>query len=183
MPLTVIDGRWERRIAAVIDIGITTLHAQHERVRAGTVVGGHYFAFVCLRGIDPEADRNVGAGDVVHHTVNGDISLVRVNKAIPIYYDVYTGDIDVSEDKGTQILMVGTGHAAGTVNNSSYTWSNTTPRVRRWGTNKLDNDEDDIVGTYTTDGIEAAFNLTTNTTAYEAGAADHDSGGHRMPRR
>ena len=73
--------------------------------------------------------------------------------------------------------MIGTGHAAGTVSTSSYTWSDSTTRKERWGTNKIDEYGSATIGGYTEDYLLASFNLSTGTTTYEAGGADHDSGG------
>lgn len=110
-----------------------------------------------------------------NHSYDADLTLICVDKALPTYYDVYTGSISTSGQK-TLVAMIGTGHAAGTVSTSTYTWSDGTTRKRRWGTNRTDFAYSDYdMGTYTEDILGAYFTL--GNTTYEAGAADHDSGG------
>ncbi len=115
---------------------------------------------------------NHSASDDPNHDYDADLTLIRVDKALSTYYDIYDG----ASITNKVVAMIGTGHAAGTVSSTSYTWSDSTSRVRRWGTNKVDFAYSDYaMGTYTEDILGAYFTL--GNTTYEAGAADHDSGG------
>jgi hypothetical protein len=112
-----------------------------------------------------------------------DLSLMQVDKAIPTYYDIYTGSLDMSGSERTQVLLVGTGKAGSKTDNTTYN-ADVGDRERRWGTNMTDSTATTTPGTFgTTDVIVAGFNLVDlggnnpDTTLYESGVCDNDSGG------
>jgi hypothetical protein len=115
-----------------------------------------------------------------NHTSDADLTMLRVDKVLPHYYDLYNGSVATHGPNRTEVVIAGTGHAKGTITDNptgldSYTYDEGTTRQRRWGTNKLD-----VSTTYNSsfgshDGFRADFIL--NDTTYEAGTADHDSGG------
>jgi hypothetical protein len=60
-----------------------------------------------------------------------------------------------------------------------YTWDNSSNTTLRWGTNKINDTQDDsTIGSFTSDVIIADFDGLGegNSTVYEAAVADHDSG-------
>jgi hypothetical protein len=121
--------------------------------------------------------------EVVTNPNDADLSLIRVDQTLPVWYELYSGNVVTSGGNQTEVLIVGTGHAGSVtdVNNTpaspydSYTYDETSTRQRRWGTNNIDALEtaDSAWGTH--DVLRANFVL--GDTTYEAGTADHDSGG------
>ncbi|MBS3734953.1 MAG: trypsin-like serine protease [Phycisphaerae bacterium] len=101
------------------------------------------------------------------HSTTADLALVRLDRALPGHYEIYTGAFPAPA------ALVGFGYA-GTVatDGESYAWTSGTEGTKRWGTNKVDDET-----TITYDGLVLGFSTNTDATTYEAGVAVHDSGG------
>lgn len=115
------------------------------------------------------------AAEDPNHSYDSDLALIKVDKPLPTYYEIYTGSVVPNL---TEVIMIGTGHA-GTVTDNLYgldtfVWDDTTPRKKRWGTNKISDLQilEDDHGKQ--DSLIAEFQL--GSTPYEAGLGDHDSG-------
>jgi hypothetical protein len=121
--------------------------------------------------------------EVVANPDGADLSLIRVDHALPVWYELYAGSVSTGGANQTEVLLIGTGHAGSVtdINNNplnpydSYTYDETTTRQRRWGTNNIDATESASSAYGTHDTLRANFIL--DDTTYEAGTADHDSGG------
>ena len=75
MPLVVSDV-WGRRVvcvAAIIPTWITTAYVKFERVTTGAIIRCKYIALTGLCALDPCTKCNIGTGNVIHNTVNGNI--------------------------------------------------------------------------------------------------------------
>lgn len=111
------------------------------------------------------------------HTTAADLALVRLDKALPGHYDIYSGAFSTSSPpRALELVMIGFGYA-GTVapDGESYDQDSGTARIKRWGTNTVSS-ETEITGLgYTYEGMIMDFS--DGATTYEAGAVTHDSGG------
>jgi hypothetical protein len=105
-------------------------------------------------------------------TLPPDLRLVHVEQTLPGWYDLCSDS--VSSLVGEDVILVGTGHT-GTSLDSYYQWDNTTPRMVRWGTNRIERtDFMSVSGKYASHVVEIEFRE--GDTEFEAGLADHDSG-------
>jgi hypothetical protein len=103
--------------------------------------------------------------EIVYHAT-ADLALVRYDKTLPGYYDLYSGPLYAGDD----ILMVGFGNT-GTVSATSYTDSGGGNGTKRWGRNEIDS-AGWLGDTYV---LGAGFNQ--SATTLEAGVGFYDSGG------
>jgi len=116
--------------------------------------------------------------EIVYHDT-ADLALVRYDKALPGYYQLYGGELIPSNNK-LSVIMVGYGNT-GTVSSTSWTDSGSGRGVKRWGSQRIDRtqtvsyDAGGIVGMTTNSGFWMDFNL--GDTANEAGVGWYDSGG------
>lgn len=94
-----------------------------------------------------------------------DLALIRVDKALPGHYGLYTGDAPALSN---QLLMVGYG-TTGTVSSSFWTGSNSGKGTKRWGSQRINSTN--------SGGDEVVMMFNSFSTPYEAGAGDGDSGG------
>ncbi len=121
------------------------------------------------------------ASDDPDHTSDADLALVRLDHALPGYYDIYTGTYPAPPPPMTEKLdaaIIGFGRAGTVVSGGeSYSEKYGTDGTKRWGTNKVDGTETISSRGYVYDGIRLGFSTNTDATAYEAGAATFDSGG------
>ena len=111
------------------------------------------------------------------NTKTADLALVRVDNELPGWYDIYTGTYPLSPRRDA--MLIGHGYA-GTVTNSSFNWSTGADRIRRWGSQKVDEEyfESFGGGTFQFWGLRMMFSRTDGyATEYESGAALFDSGG------
>ena len=108
-----------------------------------------------------------------------DLAMMRFDKMLPGHYDLYNEPFDPMQD----VIMVGCG-VTGADHGAYYTWGGDSG-VQRWGTNQIDEDDDDnwrltsdppsTVPEFASLMFRMHFN--SGDTAYEAGAGGHDSGG------
>ena len=111
------------------------------------------------------------------HATTADLALVRVDNPLPGYYDIFTGD-PAPESKLSAVL-IGFGYG-GTVNvgGASYAFPAGTQRIKRWGTNKIDEEYIATSGSFVYDALRMMFDTGGDDfTDYEAGLASYDSGG------
>lgn len=160
--LTAVDSYW-------------VLSSRHAPLSVGSTFAGNGTTYTVQEVITHSASADP------NHTANADLSLMRVDKALPVYYELYAGSVTTNGPNRTEVLILGTGHAKGTITDNpsgldNYTYDDNTTRQRRWGTNEIDEAatyNNDFSGSH--DGFRADFVL--GDTSYEAGTADHDSGG------
>ena len=102
-----------------------------------------------------------------------DLRLLKVATPLPGYYSLYDGVFNVPNK---DLIVVGTGYS-GTINeiDSTWTWSTSTGREKRWGTNEFTNFAWIPSGNLQSFVIQVNFNF--GDTAFEAGIASGDSGG------
>jgi hypothetical protein len=107
---------------------------------------------------------------VYHPTVDGyapDLALVRYDKVLPGYYDLYTGALPLTfEQTPLPVLMVGYGNT-GVVYNDYWTRNGSGKGTKRWGSQEIDIALDDEFWMYFDKGQSD----------WEAGAGTGDSGG------
>ena len=102
-----------------------------------------------------------------------DLRLLKLATPLPGYYSLYDGVFNVPNK---DLIVVGTGYS-GTINeiDSTWTWSTSTGREKRWGTNEFTNFAWIPSGNLQSFVIQVNFNF--GDTAFEAGIASGDSGG------
>jgi len=117
--------------------------------------------------------------EIVFHDT-ADLALVRYDKALPGFFDMYTGDV-VPKNKNSprySVLMVGFG-CVGTASTSSWTDSGSGKGTKRWGSQEIDRTETFNYnaggGNTSNAGFWMDFDL--ENTDYEAGVGIGDSGG------
>ena len=103
--------------------------------------------------------------EIVYHG-SADLALVRYDKALPGFYDFYSGPLYVGDD----ILMIGYGNT-GSVTSNSFTDGGSGAGTKRWGSNEIDG-AGWLGNTYV---LAAEFDQ--NATVNEAGVGIYDSGG------
>ena len=105
-----------------------------------------------------------------------DMRLLKVSSMITGHYDLYDGSLSA----GDEAVLVGTGYT-GTVNpGSTWTWSASTTRERRWGTNRYDLTTMFDTASYRSQVHRMDF--TTGDTPFEVGLGSGDSGGAMLVR-
>jgi hypothetical protein len=98
---------------------------------------------------------------------SADLALIYVDKALPGYYDLYTGPLPAHGlDPKLDVLVVGYG-TKGTVASTSWTTEGGSG-VKRWGTQQID--------ASSTSAKTFSMNFDLNRTSHEAGTGDGDSG-------
>ncbi len=118
------------------------------------------------------------AGDDPEHATDADLALVRLDKALPGHYEIYTGSYPLSPaSERLEAVLVAHGRS-GTVASGGEFYSGTagTEGTKRWGTNVIDGIDPTLSEAgYTYEAIKMDFSE--GDTAYEAGADGCDSGG------
>jgi len=109
-----------------------------------------------------------------------DIRVAKLHSAnLSEYVDLYSLDSDPDE-MDQAIVIGGYGNGRGALLQTDgttygYAWDETANTTLRWGTNNIDNTQDDLNSNgYTSDVIIAYFH---GPGGFEAAVADHDSGG------
>jgi hypothetical protein len=155
-----VDSHWILTAAHVAKDG-TTL-----------TIGGSPYTAAETRYYDGSPVGSTNYGDTTR-----DLALVRFNVTFSGYYDYATG----TGYSGADVILVGFGYdGVVTQTSTSGSWTQSTSRVQRWGTNNIDDlalVEDDY-GTYnmlvtSISGTAASQ----DNTDYETGLNVHDSGG------
>ena len=122
--------------------------------------------------------------EVIFHPT-ADLALVRYDKPFPGYYGLHAGEIHNGKSGGARVydelIMAGYGRT-GTVTQTTFENGPSGNGTKRWGTNEGTGTETTInanvggsVGNVSTLCFLMDFDL--SDTSYEAGAAQHDSGG------
>lgn len=113
----------------------------------------------------------------VFYHASADLALLRVDKALPGYYDLYTGYIpQFHVDPELEVLVVGYG-TTGSTFSDYWTASGSTGRnTKRWGSQQIDTSDDSYKNSGT-DSKAFLMYFDQGDTLYEAGAGFGDSGG------
>jgi hypothetical protein len=118
----------------------------------------------------PNGDLTIGTTtyyqqEIIYHNT-ADLALVRYDKALPGFYDLYAGSLYVGDD----ILMVGYGNT-GSVTSNSFTDGGSGSGTLRWGSNEIET----LSLVNSTIVLGAGFDQ--SATINEAGVGVYDSGG------
>lgn len=104
-----------------------------------------------------------------------DLRLIRVDQKLPGWYGLYDGAMTSLHNE--EAILVGHGFD-GTAGLTSYTWNTNTSNIKRWGTNQIVDHEIFSFEEYDSYTLKMTFEtFGSETTEYEAGLADRDSGG------
>lgn len=139
------------------------LTARHFSISVGNTVN--------LYGSTYQVQQIFNAPALAGETKAVDMRLLKVSSMIVGHYDLYDGSLSA----GDEAILVGTGFT-GTVNpNSTWTWSESTTRERRWGTNRYDLTTMFETSAYRSQVYRMQFTI--GDTTFEVGLASGDSGG------
>ncbi|HDZ21693.1 hypothetical protein LCGC14_0698180 [marine sediment metagenome] len=133
-----------------------------------TTLPGHT---VTVEGVDYTVEEAIDAPAFLGELP--DLRLLKLTTPLPGYYSLYDG---VFDGPNKDLIVVGTGYS-GTINeiDSTWTWSTSTSREKRWGTNEFTKFVWKTSGDLKSFVIQVDFNF--GDTAFEAGIAAGDSGG------
>jgi len=116
--------------------------------------------------------------EIVFHDT-ADLALVRYDKALPGFYDLYTGDlVPKGNSPRYSVLMVGFG-TTGTASSVSWSDSGSGRGTKRWGSQEIDQTDTFNYNAGGGDTSNAGFwmDFDLQNTDYEAGVGIGDSGG------
>jgi len=116
--------------------------------------------------------------EIVFHPNSVDLALVRYDKVLPGYYDLYISSFPSGSGNLLTAVMIGYGYT-GEDHDSYYTWDTNTAGTKRWGTNEIDETAQVTYGSWTSKGFWMDYDSIASgkRTEYECGVAQHDSGG------
>jgi hypothetical protein len=118
--------------------------------------------------------------EIVYSDADADLALIRYDKAFPVYYSLFSGDLTPHGSTLLEGILVGYGNT-GTVSTAAWSDSAAGRNTRRWGSQAIDREQTviynagGVMGETTNSGFWMDFDL--NDTDYEAGVGVYDSGG------